>query len=103
MIKRIKESRIILVRQGRRAIGCDWELAMRQAKGVPVLKCREIFPRRNEARIGGCDENRELRQELPTQWMQAVERGKARNRRLGRVRELADVGLFSAVLRITES
>lgn len=30
--------------------------------------------------------------------MQAVERGKAGNRRLGQVRELADVGLFSAVL-----
>lgn len=30
--------------------------------------------------------------------MHAVERGKAGNRRLGQVRELADVGLFSAVL-----
>lgn len=30
--------------------------------------------------------------------MQAVERGKAGNRRLDQVRELADVGLFSAVL-----
>ncbi|KAJ5826810.1 hypothetical protein N7447_003573 [Penicillium robsamsonii] len=35
--------------------------------------------------------------ELPTQWMQAVERGKANNRRLHRVGELADVGFFSAV------
>lgn len=35
---------------------------MRRAKGVPVIKCREFFPRRNEARIGECDKNRGLRQ-----------------------------------------
>lgn len=35
--------------------------------------------------------------QLPTQWMQAVERGRTSNRRLDRVRELADVGLISAV------